>query len=1146
MSLQLYLGSTGSGKTYRLYQDIIAGAEEKERDYLMIVPEQFTLQTQKDIVSLSPRHGVMNIQILSFLRLAFHVFKEVGGNDYPVLEDVGKSMVLRKLLAEKKGDLVLFRANLNKPGFIDEVKSFLSELFQYNITSDSFEKMMEVTKDKPVLSGKLKDMSTIFLAFKEYIDQKYITAEEILEVLCDVIGESLWVRQSVVCFDGFTGFTPIQYKLIRRLLQITDKVMVTVTLDPREKQSKSSDYHLFGLSMKTIERLKEIATEEKIPIETDIWLNEGAVCGKQSRYANAPAISHLEHNLFRYPYQVYQKPQDNIRLCSMQTAKDETIFAAREIKRLLREEGYRYRDIAIICGNMDEYSDLIKRIFTSEQIPCFIDHKRELLLNPVVELLRSAIAVLEEEFSYESVFRYLKTGLTSVTENEIEVFENYVIATGMRGRKRYHEEFTRTAKLQDEITLEQINLIREKIIFDMAPLEEAFRKKDATIRDYTTGMVNFANTLGLPDKIDEKITEFEEKNQQIFVKEYEQVYRIILDLYDKMVMLLGEEYCSIKEYGEILDSGLTQASVGLIPPGIDTIVVGDMKRTRLNHIRALFFLGVNDGFVPAVQDGGGILSELERNLLLEHKVELAPTKRQAIFIEQYYMYLNVTKPSEKLYLTYHTMDTSTKPVRPSYFVSKITQLFKELPTELVSFDDENVDYLCEEEVGLLYLAKQLRNFPNQPLTPMFMELYLHYLNEEKTRDKVLGMVAGAFARNMESKISDEVAQKLYGDELSGSVTRLEQYAACAFAHFLSYGLRLEERREFKLMVPDIGNLFHNALDLFSKRLDESEYDWHTIPDELREEMAVACVQDAVNAYENAYLTSSKRTEYLAKRIERITIKTLWALCQQIRKGTFEPGGYEMLFYHTPTKNLKLTGRIDRLDLYETDDKVYVRVIDYKSGSTIYDVAKIYYGLQQQLAVYLSAAMDYLIKRYPQKEVVPAGIFYYHIDDPIVEKSDHQEEDILKKLKLSGLANQDTDIIGYLDSNLIGSEGKLAPNAKSRVIPVDIGKDGKVSARSNVAKTTQMLNLAKNVSDKLTKDSQEILHGNTKIEPYLMKSQSGCDYCPYHAICGFDLKVPGYAYRNLMKEDKDKMKEWLYHNPEEIIEDPKQNEKRNEE
>jgi ATP-dependent helicase/nuclease subunit B len=344
---------------------------------------------------------------------------------------------------------------------------------------------------------------------------------------------------------------------------------------------------------------------------------------------------------------------------------------------------------------------------------------------------------------------------------------------------------------------------------------------------------------------------------------------------------------------------------------------------------------------------------------------------------------------------------------------------------------------------------------------------------------------------------------------------------------MSYGLSLEERRQYKLAVPDIGNIFHNAIDEFSKMLDVSEYNWHTIPDVTREEWAILSVEKAVEDFEGSYLRSNKRNEYLIKRIERITVRTLWALCNQIRQGSFEPAGYEMPFYHIPDEGLSIRGRIDRMDLYETDDKVYVRVIDYKSGSTAFDIQSIYYGLQQQLAIYLSAAMDYLSSAHKSKEIVPAGIFYYNIDDPIVVKSDEPDEEIYKSLKMNGLVNMDKEIIGLMDNNFQGPDGNLRASVKSDIIPADTNKEGELSKRSSVANSKQIESLLGFVNNKLVDDKSNILDGDTRLNPYRTGDRIACQYCEFRSACGFDPRLPGYSYRNLAKRPVDELKEEIW-------------------
>lgn len=1131
MSLQLFLGGAGSGKSYQLYREVIEqSCLHPETDYLVIVPEQFTLQTQKDMVSMHPNHGIMNVDILSFLRFAYRVFDEVGGNDRPILEDTGKSMVLRRVVAEKKKELLLFGASVRKTGFINELKSLLSELYQYNVRPEDFEEMFRISEKKPVLHAKLKDILTIYEGFTAFMKERYITAEEILISLNEVLDRSEWLKNSVICLDGFTGFTPCQNELLAKLMKYAKKVMVTVTIDPREELGgELSEHQLFGLSKKTIRKLYAIAEETGTKVLEPICAMSRSGLSIPYRFKASPALASLEHNLFRYPYVCYEEEQEEISVHAARDAESEVAFAVREIKRLVREEGYRYQEIAIVTGDIEQYGRLAKRRFLRAGIPCFIDYKKEILGNPFAELLRSAIAVVSEDFSYESVFRYLRTGLTDISAEDTDYFENYILATGIRGNKRYSEPFKRLYRKKETIDLERINRIRLGLLEELGPLVLVFRDKEKTVKDYATALYELGARLEIEQKLNRLGEEFSLQGLPLVAKEYEQIYRIVMELYDQIVLLLGSEKLSLKEFGEVLETGLVEVKVGLIPPGVDEVVIGDTERTRLKDIRALFLIGANEGILPKTIGSGGILSDIERELLTNHNIELAPTKRQMAFTEQFYLYLNMTKPKDRLYITYHKVNEDGKSVNPSFLIGKLKQLFPQL--EIMNEDEgiQDLEHILKDD-GVAYLAEGLRGYQDREPTSLWRELFLYYKSEPEAARILERLMQGAFYINQEKGISREAAKLLYGMELSGSVTRLERYAGCAFAHFMSYGLSLDERQEYKLAVPDIGNIFHNAIDEFSKRLDSSEYNWHTIPDEVREEWAVQSVAQAVETYENSYLTSTKRSEYLITRMERITVRTLWALCSQIRQGAFEPSGYEMVFNHMPSSTLTLRGRIDRLDLYETEDKVYVRVVDYKSGSTVFDIGSVYHGLQQQLAVYLSAALDFLKDSYRGKEIVPAGIFYYHIDDPIVAKSEQAEDEIFKALRMNGLVNEDKLVIQSMDRKLSsGEEGLLRASAKSDIIPVETNKEGELSKRSSAAKASQLKALLSYVNRKLAEDSTRILEGDARLNPYRLGERKACEYCEFRSACGFDLRLPGYSYRNLAKKSTDEMKEEIWGN-----------------
>lgn len=1131
MSLQFIIGSSGAGKSHYLYESVIKQSiQEEKRNFLIIVPEQFTLQTQKDLVTMHPKHGIMNIDVLSFMRLAYHVFDEVGGNQRLVLEDTGKSMIVKKVAMDKKNELILFGANVRKQGFIEEMKSMISELLQYSIHADELEEMLTIAKDKKLLSNKLKDISTIYHAYEDFLKDRYINAEELLDVVCTVIDSSSRTKDSVICLDGFTGFTPSQYKLLSILLRQAKTVYVTITMDERQADRHLKEHELFYLSCKTMEKMTQIAAEAGVEVLDPIVLSGAAnENGTKTlyRYLHSEPLAALEHNIFRYPYQVYKKEQDDITITAAKNPTAEVRHTVIEIQRLIREENYRYKDIAVVSGDVSMYGDLLLMECNKAKIPCFVDNKKTISSNPVVEMIRSAMDIAEHNFSYESVMRFLKCGLTGFTQDAIEKFENYLIAQGIRGYSMYQKEWTRSYRSAYEIDFEQINGVRERLVTELKAFYEVMTSKTSTVREIITALYELMSYY----RAEEQIVEYAELFKQRAIeedrqraKEYDQVYRLVLEVFDRIVELLGDDVLTAREMKDILETGLKEIKVGLIPPGVDQVLIGDIERTRLKDIKALFFIGVNDGIVPKANPGGGILSDVERQLFADHSIELSPTKRQNAYMTEFYLYLNMTKPQNRLYLSFAKMDGTGKALRTSYLISKILKLFPNIAlkdADITDRQEEGINQLLGTDFGLSYLITSLRDYDGTHESELFHELYRLYLDQEAdTRIPISDIWEGIFYQNQESNLTKEVAKKLYGETLLGSVTRMEKYAACAFSHFLEFGLGVEERKEFTVSVPDIGNIFHEALERFSNRLKQSEYNWHTLPKDVETEFGKESVVEAVAEFGNGILESSKRNAYLVNRVERILLKTVDTLANQLRAGKFEPVMYEQFFAHAD-RFLNLHGRIDRMDVYEDENKLYVKVIDYKSGSTSFDLVSLYYGLQLQLGVYLSAAIELMESGNQDKQVIPAGVFYYNLDDPIVAKTEDYEEEIKKKLRMNGLVNASKEVVPLLDSAFFdGSVDSLAPSVKSKIIPVETSKTGDFSKRSSIASMEQFKELQGYINELMHHFSIEIMEGRVRHNPYQLKSKEACTYCKYASVCGFDCKIEGYKYRKLREISPD--------------------------
>lgn len=1097
MSLKFIFGPSGSGKSQFLYNRIVEESEaHPERQFIVLVPEQFTMQTQKDLVAAHPAHGIMNIDVLSFARLAYRVFEETGGGQLPVLDDEGKNLVLRKIAGDFEGELKVLRGNMKKPGYISEVKSVISEFTQYDVGEEEICRVMETAGEDSNLSCKLEDILKLYLGFSEYLDKKYITKEELLDVLSREIGKSEILKDSTVALDGFTGFTPVQNRLLRELMRCCREVVVTVIMDERENPfSYRSPYQLFALSKHMVSSLSDIAKEEKIAVEEPEYLY-----GKPVRFEGNDALSFLERNIFRCGREAFGREQEAVSVRGARNPREEAFAAAGEIRALVRERKYRFRDIGVIASDMDVYGDYLEEAFAAYDIPAFMDHKRSILLNSFVEYVRSLLNMAEQGFTYESVFRFLRTGLSGIDYEDTCVLENYVIGLGIKGYKKWQCRWERLLKGMDAEDLRRLNRLRTQFVERVDGFVFVLKQRQKTVRDITEALYEFMVREELQLKLKRQEEMFLAEGELALAKEYAQVYRILMELLDKFVELLGDEAVSLKEYGKLLDAGLSEARVGVIPPSVDQLVAGDVQRTRLKDIKALIFIGANDAYLPGALLRTGLLSERDRERFQKEKISLAPGGKEQAYIQKFYLYMNLTKPSERLSVYFSKVSPEGKSMRPSYLIQEIRRLYP-----LLAVSDEEGrplrDRELTEDMGMDLLIK---GFQGRELTDRgWQELYAWYLRDPRLKERAERLLLAGYYSRPSDGLTREVAERLYGKDFEDSITRIERFSACAFAHFLTYGLNLREREEYEFQAVDLGIICHSALEAFSKRLQRENIGWTELSDELRRQYIDESVEEAAADYGNLVLSSSERNAYMVVRMKRMLERTVWALAKQLSAGDFEPAAYEFRF-----KN----GKIDRIDTCEDGDKVYVKVMDYKTGSRAFDVVALYHGLQLQLMVYMDAALGEQERRHPGMEAVPAGVFYYRLSDPVVDKGEEDTEAaVLKELKPDGLINLQDEVLEHLDRRREG---------ESLAVPIKYNKNGSLSKTSKAVPEEEFRLMMGHALKKIETAHQEILMGETVAAPYRRGTESGCDYCGYRHVCGFDLKVPGYRYRDIGKMSKE--------------------------
>ncbi len=1125
MAVHFILGGSGRGKSYYLNHMLIEQAErEPEREFIVVVPEQFTMQIQKELVEISGQRGIMNIDVQSFIRLAYRIFGETGAGNVPVLDDMGKTMVLRKVLENQKERLGYFGGSIHKKGYIGEIKSFLSELLQYDVSQEELGRMIQAAEKKPLLQKKLQDMEIVYQAFRDYLRDHYITSEEVLGVFCDVVQDSGILAGAVLCLDGFTGFTPVQYRLIRQLIPCCKELYISITMDPREELIRvGAPHRLFYMSRKTMHRIRELAEQAGVEVCPIIWTGKKL---EETRYLQSPGLAFLEQNLFRYPAAVYPQPPQDISLHLLRQPEQEVGFVVEQVLALRRQKGVHYRDIAVVTGDLEVYGILAQESFERMGLPYFIDRKKSILFHPMVQMLRSLVEILRKDFAYPAVIAFLRGRYSPIAQEDVDLLDNFLLASGLRGYSSWQRQWKweRQKGGQGEKAEERLNAIRLQVLEQLDGIYQTIGRGSHSVEEYARAFCSFLEEQEFYAALLQDAGRFREEGQLSLAREYEQVYEIVLGVFDRLVELLGREEMKLGEFRELLETGFSEARLGLIPPGVDQIVVGDISRTRLSRVKYLFFLGTNDCNIPKGGGGGGILSESERSFLSEQEFELAPSSREVIFTEQFYLYLNLTKPERHLYLCYCETGNDGRAQNPAYVVERVRKLFPELKVTVEEQRQEPA-HLLADDMGKKRLIQGMRR--REYNNSQWKELYRYHLTCPEGATETGRLLQAAYYREQKSCISQAAARALYQDIIYGSASQLERYASCPFAYFLQYGLRLREREERRVEFFDIGNIVHEALEMYTKELLAQGKKWQDLTEGEQKERADRCLDQAVEEYKNGLLYDTERDTHMVTRMRQVLHRTIWAITAQMAQGEFETIESELSFQHLYGP-VKLTGRVDRIDRASTEQEDYITVIDYKTGQKELSLSDLYYGLQMQLVIYLKAVLDRGREEMQgrqageRKLVAPAGMLYYNISDPVLEgklPEERRERALLEALRLQGLLNENDPVLPYIDRDFRTETGQLPPSATSFVAAFATDKNGMLKKNSATVTGEELEQLMEFTRQKVEAMGREILEGNTAVEPYRKMDSartSACDYCPYHGVCRFDTRLEGNHYRVLKK------------------------------
>lgn len=1096
MKLNLVIGKSHSGKTEYCMKHALSGNSES----YIIVPEQYSFTAEQKKTALQTTGLFGDAEVISFARLAHRILSLSDGAAMGHIDNAGKVMLLYKILSDNQSRLTMLNGAIADRSA--EMLKLIVEFKRYNVTAQALLTLSQKISEER-LKMKLSETAYIYNEFENALSGRYINSDDNLARLADRIIKTDNFKNTDIYIDAFSSFTEAELLCVRAFLAVCKSVTVTLCADAQNKGR-----HEFLPSEKTWAHLLRLADELAVPTET-ILLKQGD--------AKSAALRHLETEYFNYPAKTFSESTKDIEVFTAGNPYSEISHTAASIRNLVRQEGYLYREIGIIYSDTELYPKYIKSIFRSYDIPVFPDEKKPIINHPVVIFIMSALEIITDGFSYEPVFRYAKSGFARIPRELTDILENYILATGLRGNIwRDSEKWSVRADIyaeNSELTeaekenLKAVNRARDIIAKPLIALADNL-KSGKTVKEKCMALYDFMNLVKLPTRLMAMAKLLDKKGDAYRGAEYKAVYGKIIDAMDELVDSAGEQKISIKDFAELISVGLSQYETGVIPAVCDGVLSGDIARMRGYDVRALFILGATDQSFPSIPQPKGFLSDSDRLVMKENGIEIAPDGKTASLEGDHLLYKAFTCPSEKLFISFPSSDFMGAALRPSMAVTRIARIFPGAKIYDNILGEPKEDILASPFSACSYIALRMSGGK----MTAFEEKIKSALNDiPGYKERLCAIEKYVNYKNRAAPLSSKNISALFGDTLYTAVSRLESFSACPFSYFMKYTLRARERRVLSLGASDAGSFLHNFIDEFSKRLAINGRTWHTV-DEDYINSEIEKIMEIMGGRLNQYLISeSTRTARLFVRLCNALRLSLRLISEHMKRGAFEPMGYELVFGEngdfSPLKidlpngsRVLLTGRIDRADKFVSKDgETFVRIIDYKSGSKAFDLSEVFYGINLQLAVYLTAICE-------NNNCRPAGILYFKLDDPIIETDPFVDTDIvlgskIKNLKLSGLLVDTQEVLEASDKT----------NVFSDFLPVRRLKSGEFSG--GIASANNFKNLQRHIKKTVSALANEILRGKTDISPYKTKTSSPCIWCPYKSACRFDT-AQGCAYRNL--------------------------------
>ena len=1136
--LEFIVGRAGTGKTHACIEAMRERMAEAPLGpaLVLLLPEHMTYQAERELAASVPKgRGFLRSYVFGFRRFARQVLLETGGMACPRITDVGRSLLLKRILDRRKEELGAFRRAAVQRGFSHALSEGIQELKSYGIDAGKLEEASgKVTE--PQLRGKLQDLSLLAADFCEAMKGRYNDHEDLMDALAGHLSGAKFLEGAEVWVDGFIFFNPQERRVLEELMKLAVSVHVTLAMDADPASPENlRQTGTFHRSWETMQMLAGMA--QRLGIPSKVCRLEGFHRGREE------ALCRIEEQLFAFPPQPAADGK-GVFVVEAAVRRLEAEAAASDILRLCREEGYRYREIGVLLRE-EAYESLMDFVLEEHGIPFFRDGKRSAAHHPLAELVRSSFEAVRG-WRYEPVFRCLRTGFFPVTWEQLDRLENYVLEFGIRGRKRWLmeedwpwvrrgvEDASPQADERTERILQEVNFARRQAAGPLSKFQESLRAA-GTARQLTEALYHFLVMLQVPERLEEWAGKAESEGRLAAAMEHRQIWGDVVSLMDQLVEASGEEKMSLKEYAEVLQEGLDALEIALIPPGLDYVSVAPFDQNSLGNSRAIYILGANEGTMPRRTKGKGLFTDAERLRLLEAGVEISSGGLEGSLAERYLLYRGFTEARDYLWISYSLADAEGDGLAPSSLVGRIRRLlpkaeFLSIPLESLAFQQDgqenarlSVLRLADGRQALSSLTAVLRRRRDrrEPVG-WWKDVYNWLMEQEALHLPREAALSGLFAKAGTEQLPEDLALRLFAKHrrLRGSVTRFERFRSCPFQHFAQYGLRLQERQEYRFQALDLGTLLHGMLKEFGETLKAEGRRWRDVGEDEARAMCREILERLAPRLRNELLMSTAQYKHQLERIRSVAERSILRLVALDAVSRFHPQVYEQSFGGSMLSYplgrdalLEIRGQIDRMDIDE--DGPYFLVIDYKTGDSAINLLEVYYGLRMQLLTYLLVARN-LLAGAQGEEMLPAGMLYFFLKYPMHTSAgkigpEQAKKEIEKKLRMPGWVLADPEIIRAIDSS-------------QTFLRVRLTKSGGINSSDiSKVKTAEEFAILLDYVDVLLEDTgKRILSGDIAARPYRLKDKVPCSYCPYRAVCGFDLKLEGFAYKALEEHSK----EWL--------------------